>query len=130
MPQSAKSLSVNITDTAVEAQSCHNMEYLDLDDYMFITDSSICDIACSYPNLQHLDLSARELFITDIAIKKCSNLKIFLRKIPPPTQAENSSLELEDKPLNDTVERIERLHVLQAGQGILTGCMLIIVIEA
>src|ERR1043165_2342554 len=61
------------------ARSCHKLEYLNISHHTNICELSICNVICSYPRLQQLDLSFCK--ITDIAIEKivksCHNLKYF-----------------------------------------------------
>ncbi|CAG8720419.1 19454_t:CDS:1, partial [Dentiscutata erythropus] len=70
----------NVTDMVVEAiaQSCHNIEYLNLYGSVSITDKSISKLAKMCFKIQKLELGFCEL-ITDIAIKDItqhlSNLK-------------------------------------------------------
>ncbi|UZO09230.1 uncharacterized protein OCT59_029465 [Rhizophagus irregularis] len=59
------------------ARSCHKLEYLNISHRTDICELSICNVICSCPRLQQLDLSFYK--ITDIAIeeiaKSCHNLK-------------------------------------------------------
>jgi len=58
-------------------QHIHNLEYLELDQCRFITDSSICNIANSCPKLEHLDIGAYDASDTTICniVRSCKNLR-------------------------------------------------------
>ena len=60
-------------------RSCHKLEYLNISHRTDICELSICNVICSCPKLQQLDLSFYR--ITDITIKEiaslCLNLKYF-----------------------------------------------------
>ncbi|GBC03289.1 hypothetical protein RclHR1_05050014 [Rhizophagus clarus] len=59
------------------AQSCHKLEYLNISNRTEFSEIIICNVICSCPRLQQLDLSYCE--ITDITIEEiarsCPNLK-------------------------------------------------------
>ena len=59
------------------ANSCHKLEYLNISHRAEFTETSICNVICSCPRLQHLDLSFCK--ITNITIEEiarsCFNLK-------------------------------------------------------
>ncbi|GBB91682.1 hypothetical protein RclHR1_19040005 [Rhizophagus clarus] len=59
------------------ANSCHKLEYLNISGHTGFSEIIICNVICSYPRLQQLDLSYCE--ITDITIEEitrsCPNLK-------------------------------------------------------
>ena len=69
--------SKNDIDLTVIANSCHKLEYLNISNRTEFSEISICNVICSCPRLQHLDLSFCE--ISDITIEEiarsCSNLK-------------------------------------------------------
>jgi len=58
-------------------QHIHNLEYLELDQCRFITDSSICNIANSCPKLEHLNIGASDASDTTICniVRSCKNLR-------------------------------------------------------
>ena len=59
------------------ARSCHKLEYLNISGHTGFSEIIICNVICSCPRLQQLDLSYYE--ITDITIEEiarsCLNLK-------------------------------------------------------
>ncbi len=59
------------------ANSCHRLEYLNISNRTEFSEISICNVICSCPRLQHLDLSFCK--ITNITIEEiarsCPNLK-------------------------------------------------------
>ena len=63
--------------TEALANTCHKLEYLDLDCCKFVSEPSICNVIRSCPKLQHLNLSCCN--ITSITIKEiarsCLNIK-------------------------------------------------------
>ncbi len=64
-----------ITETL--AHTCHKLEYLDLNCCSFVSELSICNVICSYPKLQCLNLSYCNITsktIEEIA-RSCLNLK-------------------------------------------------------
>jgi len=85
------------------ANSCHKLEYLNISGHTGFSEIIICNVICSCPRLQQLDLSYCE--ITDITIKEiarsCLNLKYLnlrgcykiskraVNKLNPDTHIEN-----------------------------------------
>ena len=67
----------NDIDLTAIANSCLKLEYLNISNRTEFSEKSICNVICSCPRLQHLDLSFCE--ISDITIEEiarsCSNLK-------------------------------------------------------
>ena len=67
----------NDIDLTAIVNSCHKLEYLNISNRTEFFEISICNVICSCPRLQHLDLSFCE--ISDITIEEiarsCPNLK-------------------------------------------------------
>ena len=66
LPESIES--ENDIDLSAIAQSCHKLEYLNISNRTEFSEISICNVICSCPKLQQLDLSYCE--ITDKTIEE------------------------------------------------------------